>query len=84
MYSHNDQDQLMDLYPLIGLGRYESTIGEVSNSIDLGIGMDINLMPGLSFGGRFQRAFLTNKIREVNNAETESSDLFIAQLSINF
>jgi hypothetical protein len=75
--------QCMDLYPLIGLSRFEEN-DETTPAIDLGLGVDLNLGGSISLGARYTRSFFTDKIENIRNKEVEASNTMIFQLGLYF
>jgi hypothetical protein len=73
----------MDLYPLIGLSRFEEN-DETTPAIDLGLGVDLNLGGSISLGARYTRSFFTDKIENIRNKEVEASNTMIFQLGLYF
>lgn len=75
--------QCVDIYPLIGLSRFQQD-NEQTSAIDLGVGGELNLGGRLSLGARYTRSFFTDKIQNVQNETVEKTNTLIFQLGIYF
>ena len=75
--------QCLDLYPLIGLSRFEEN-EKTTPAIDLGLGADLNLGGSISLGARYTRSFFTDAIENIRNKEVEASNTMIFQLGLYF
>ena len=75
--------QCLDLYPLIGLSRFEEN-EKTTPAIDLGLGADLNLGGSISLGARYTRSFFTDAIDNIRNKEVEASNTMIFQLGLYF
>ena len=75
--------QCLDVYPLIGLSRFEEN-EETTPAIDLGLGADLNLGGSISLGARYTRSFFTDKIENIRNKEVKASNTMIFQLGLYF
>jgi hypothetical protein len=75
--------ECLDLYPLVGLSRFEEDSDQTS-AIDLGIGADLNLGGKLSIGARYIRSAFTDSIQNVRNEDVESSNTLLFQVGLYF
>lgn len=75
--------QCFDLYPLIGLSRFQEG-DEQTPAIDLGLGADINLAGIFSLGARYTRSFFTNQIQNVRDDDVKASNTLLFQIGVYF
>ena len=75
--------QCFDIYPLVGLSRYQEK-DEETPAIDLGLGADINLGGFLSLGARYTRSFFTGSIQNIRDENVGASNTLIFQLGVYF
>ena len=79
-------DDCVDLFPLVGVGRYESFFGETSGTVSYGIGLELHLGRVLSLGARFSRSELFTPLESagLEGGELRHRDLFLFQTSLYF
>ncbi|MEE2645126.1 MAG: hypothetical protein VYD19_09355 [Myxococcota bacterium] len=81
-----DLDSCVELFPLIGAGRYESILGESSGIASYGLGVELHLGRVLSLGAQFSQSMLFTPLQSAGpeGGELRFRDLFMIQTTLYF
>jgi hypothetical protein len=81
-----DLGSCVELFPLIGVGRYASTLGESSGTASYGLGVELHLGRVLSLGAQFSQSMLFTPLQSAGpeGGELRFRDLFLIQTTLYF